>query len=62
MTRKLRGAAKDIKDHENIFVRKLDKSSVYHVLDKSDYKAKLETIISDQAKFTHQTRNSTAQI
>ena len=53
----LRKAAQNLKNHPDIIVRKADKSSAYVVLDKCDYKEKLDAIISDPSKFKKITKN-----
>ena len=48
---KLRQAAKNLRENENIVIRKADKASIYVVLDKKDYLNKINNILSDSTKF-----------
>ena len=48
-----------MKLNPNIIVRKADKSNIYVILNKEDYKSKLDAILSDQSKFKKITRNPT---
>ena len=49
--KELREAGKQLKQHDSIIVRKADKASVFVVLDKSKYNAKIEHILNDSSKF-----------
>ena len=53
----LRKAAKELKNNENIVIRKADKSSIYVILNKNDYMDKLNLILSDTSKFKLIRRN-----
>ena len=44
-------AAKDLKNHPDIIVRRADKSSLFVGMNRAEYKAKLDQIVSDSAKF-----------
>ena len=52
LTKNQRMACKNLKSNQNIVIRKADKSNIYVLLNKEDYKTKLDTILSDQTKFT----------
>ena len=62
LTPELREAAKTLREDKDIIVRKADKSSSYVVLDRSEYLAKLDAILSDKKKFTRITRNPTDEL
>ena len=51
------GFFQQLKDHPDIIVRKADKSNVFVILDKNEYKQKLDLILSDTQKFKRITRN-----
>ena len=57
LTREQRTAANELKNHPDIIVRKADKSNIFIVLDRQEYKTKLDSIISDTSKFQRITRN-----
>ena len=44
-------AAKNLREDESIVSRRADKTAIYVILDKADYAAKLDTILSDESKF-----------
>ena len=48
----LREAAKSLRNNSGIVIRKADKSSIYALLDKSEYLDKIDHILSDQSKFS----------
>ena len=47
----LRNAAHRLRNLDNVIVRRADKSSVYVLLNKSDYFSKIDEILSDDCKF-----------
>ena len=47
----LRKAAQNLKANENLIIRKGDKSSIYVLLNKSDYLNKINNILADSSKF-----------
>ena len=51
LTPSLRKAARGLKNNSDIVIRKADKSSVYVILDKEDYLAKLNSLLNDKTKF-----------
>ena len=53
ITQPLRDAASDLRNNNNIVIRKADKSATYVILDKCDYLLKLNSILSDSSKFKH---------
>ena len=57
LTKDIRLAAKQLKDHTDIIVRKADKSNVFVFLDKNEYKQKLDRFLSDTQQFKKITRN-----
>ena len=54
---RLREAAKHLRENENIVVRRADKSSIFVILNKDDYFAKVGDILSDETKFQLLQRN-----
>lgn len=62
LTPELRQAAKELKNHPDIIIRKADKSNVLVVLDKQEYKNKLDSILSDTTKFTKIKRDTTKSL
>ena len=61
-TPEMRAAAKELREHPDIIVRKADKSDVYVVMDKTAYMEKLQVILDDEQKFEVITRNPIAEI
>ena len=56
LTKDIRLAAKQLKDDPDIIVRKADKSNVFVIMNKNEYKQKLYLILSDTQnlkKITH---------
>ena len=62
ITRKLKDVAKDLKEHESIFVRNADKASCFVVMSWEEYKHKLDEILTDTSKLSVETSNPTAQL
>ena len=62
ITQKLRKAAKELKENENIIIRRADKSPCFVVMERDAYKQKLDDILSDNTKFTVQSRNPILQL
>ena len=48
---KLRNAAKELRENENITIKKADKSSIYVLMNTSEYKEKINNILADKIKF-----------
>lgn len=59
LTPTLRAAAKELRNNDNIVIRRADKSSVFVILDKNDYINKMMNILQDNTKFTRITKNTT---
>ena len=59
LDKKLRKAAKELRDNENIVIRRADKSAIFVILDKDDYTSKINSILSDTSKFEPVTRDNT---
>ncbi|XP_076061571.1 uncharacterized protein LOC143037323 [Oratosquilla oratoria] len=55
----LKAAAKELKDDDAIVIRRVDKSSIFVILDKEDYMNKLMNILGDTTKFKQITKNPT---
>ena len=62
MTNALKNAAKELRNDPNIVVRKADKANIYVILDKNEYKQKLDSILRDESKFTKIKKNPTSSI
>ena len=62
LTPALKAAAKELKENEEIVIRKADKSSIFVILDKEEYMGKMKTILHDQTKFKSITKNPTNDI
>ena len=48
---RLRRAAQELRDNEDIIIRRADKSSVFVILNREDYFSKTDEILSDRTKF-----------
>ena len=53
---------KNLKENENIIIRKADKSNMYVILNKSEYFDKIENILNDQSKFKKISADPTEKI
>lgn len=62
LTPELKLAAKELRENNDIIIRKADKSSVFVILDKEDYMRKINTILQDNSKFKKITRNPTQDL
>ena len=51
LSKELKEAAKQLKENEQIIIRRADKSPIFVILDKEEYLIKLNTILSDTSKF-----------
>lgn len=51
LTKTQRTACKLLKENQNIIIRKADKSNIYVILNKENYKNKLDEILGDETKF-----------
>ena len=58
----LREAAKSLRNNSNIIVRRADKSKMYVVMNRADYEAKLNDLLSDQNKFVKLDRDPCERI
>ena len=59
ITPQLRTAAQELRNNQNIVIRKADKSNLYVILDKEDYLTKIDNILSDGSKFKRIEKDST---
>ncbi|XP_076068333.1 uncharacterized protein LOC143040785 [Oratosquilla oratoria] len=59
LTPELRAAAKELKDNNDIVIRRADKSHIFVLLDKEDYLSKMSRILDDTKKFKKITINPT---
>ena len=62
LTHWLKTAAKELRNHPNITIKKADKANIFVVLNKTDYHSKLQNIIDDQTKFKKWNKNPTNQL
>ena len=62
LTPRLREAAQQLRDNEDIVIRRADKASSYVVLDRAAYLSKCEDILRDPSKFEPITRNPTTAL
>ena len=51
LTHQLKTAAKELRNHSNITIKKADKTNIFLVLNKTDYHSKLQNILDDHTKF-----------
>ena len=51
LTPDLRQAARELRENQDIIVRKADKASVYVIMDRAEYLSKINDILSDSSKF-----------
>ena len=54
--------AKELKENENLIIRKADKSNMFVLLNKADYMQKLNVILKDRTKFQLITRDPTEKL
>lgn len=59
LTPKLRAAAQTLRNDELIVMRKADKSNMFVIMDKQEYKQKLDDILAVELKFKRITKNTT---
>ena len=57
VTSRLREAAKELKNDHDLIIRRADKSSIFVLLDRTDYIGKVNEILQDETKFEKLTRN-----
>ena len=62
LSKPLLEAASNLKNNENIVIRKADKSSTYVILNKVDYTDKVSYILSDESKFKRIEKDPTETI
>ena len=62
LTPKLRAAAQSLRNDESIVVRKADKSNMYVIINRDEYKTKLDDILKDETKFKNITKNTTEEL
>ena len=51
LTKRLKAAAKSLRDNNSIIIRRADKSSVYVIMNKDQYFEKMDGILNDESKF-----------
>jgi hypothetical protein len=52
-------AAKQLKNNDNIIIRKADKANIFVILNKADYISKVNELLGDNNKFRNITRDPT---
>ena len=62
LTPDLRKAAQELRDNDDIVIRRADKSSIFVILDKEDYHSKVRSVLQDSAKFKRISRDTTATL
>ena len=62
ISKEIMAAAQELKNHDSLIVQKADKSNIFVVMDRSEYKAKLDVILQDEQKFTRITVNPIASL
>ena len=62
LTKELRLAAKNLRDNNNIVIRRADKSNIYVTMKKTDYIDKIENILSDSSKFVKISKDPTESV
>ena len=62
LTKPLKQAAKELKSHPDVIVRRADKSNMFVILNKSDYNKKIQDILNDQSKFKRLKSNPTEKL
>lgn len=62
MTPNLRIASKELRNNSDIVIRRADKSSMFVILNKEDYKNKLDQILADNTKFQKINRNPVEEL
>ena len=59
LTRELRETAKQLRESDDIVIRRADKTQTYVILDTETYLKKMETLLSDKKKFEKLKRDPT---
>ena len=62
LTGDMKDAAYQLRNNENIVIRKADKAATHVLLDREEYLAKCRSILSDDTKFQRITRNTTEDL
>ena len=57
LTTELRSAAKSLRENHDIVIRRADKSNTFVILNREDYKKKIQNILKDGSKFQKITKN-----
>ena len=52
MTKELKMAAKSLRENKDIIIRRGDKSNVFVIMNREEYRGKVTAMLSDQSKFT----------
>ena len=62
ITYKMREAANELKNHNNITIKKADKSQTYVIISKIEYEQKIQQIVADETKFKLLKRDPTEKL
>ena len=62
LTKSLRTAAKNLKNNEDIVIRRADKSAIYVIMNKSEYLHKVKDLLKDTSKFKQISNNPTERL
>ena len=62
LTKEMKEAAKELRERDDIIIRKGDKAAVYVVMDKEVYMEKMDTILGNPAKFQRLQKDPTEQV
>ena len=57
LTPELRAAAKSLRENNNIVIRRADKSSTFVILNRDDYRKKIQDVLKDGSKFQKISKN-----
>ena len=62
ISRRLREAAKQLREDDRIVIRRADKSSVFVIMDRHDYIDKINALLEDESKFERIKKDPTNQV
>ena len=62
LTKELREAAKQLREDDDIIIRKGDKAAVYVIMEKTEYDRKMDAIFDDSTKFKKLQKDPTEQL
>ena len=62
ITKRLRDAAQALRNNKDLIIRRADKSSIFVLLDRTDYLHKVKALLDDTTKFKQLSRNPTDKV